>query len=361
MAADLHEGGVRVLVVDDSAVARGMIVSQLSRDSGIKVVGEAENGVEALKKTLDLKPDLITIDIQMPMMDGLCAIEQIMARNPLPILVLTSLEDADTAFAALSKGALEVMEKPRVGRPFIFLSGKVKALAGVRVPASLGRMQTIPGRRYRGGRETPSPAGPSRGVVAIASSMGGPRALSLILSTLPADLSAPVLVAQHMSEGFTDSMVQWLDRSSRIAVHSAVNGETVCPGRVYVSPSEQNMSVSRTGRIVLSDRRGMDIYRPCCDVLLESVAEVYGSSAIGVILTGMGNDGAEGMSRIREAGGVTIAQDESTSAVFGMPKAAIGKGCISIVLPLDKISAEIVKRLWIGLPAMPSTCGSTSK
>lgn len=360
MPAESHEDEVRVLVVDDSAVARKLIVSQLSRDSGIKVVGEAENGIEGLKKVLDLKPDLVTIDIQMPLMDGLCAIEHIMARNPLPILVLTSLEDADTAFAALSKGALEVMEKPRVDRASMFLAGKVRALAGVRVPVPYRGDPAVPGRRNRGERDALFSDGPSWGVVAIASSMGGPKALSLILSTLPADLKAPILVAQHMSEGFTDSMVQWLDGNSRLAVHTAVHGEVVHPGHVYVSPSERNMSVSRSGGIVLSGRRGMDIYRPCCDVLLESVAESYGSNAIGVILTGMGNDGAQGMLSIREAGGVTIAQDESTSTIFGMPKAAIEKGCINTVLPLDKISAELVKRLWIGLPAMRSTIGSSS-
>jgi two-component system chemotaxis response regulator CheB len=344
MAAGSPEDPVRVLVVDDSPVSRRMIVSQLSRDCGIAVVGEAENGIEALKKVLELKPDLVTIDIQMPLMSGLTAIEQIMARAPLPILVLTALDDAETAFAALAKGALEVMEKPRIDRPSSYLAGKVRVLAGVKVISQIrrDRMARDPGIR----EERTSSPGSTRGVVAIASSTGGPKALSVILSNLPADLRAPVLVAQHMSDGFTDGMVHWLNTNSRLAVHTAVNGEAIYPGRVYIAPSERNMSVSPAGEILLSERRRNEIYRPCCDLLLESVADVYGSSAIGVILTGMGNDGASGMVRIREAGGVTIAQDESSSVIFGMPRAAIERGCVTMVLPLDKIAAELVKRLW---------------
>jgi two-component system chemotaxis response regulator CheB len=351
MAAGSPEDPVRVLVVDDSPVSRKVIVSQLSRDSGISVVGEAENGIEALKKVLELKPDLVTIDIQMPLMGGLAAIEQIMARAPVPILVLTALDDAETAFAALAKGALEVMEKPRSDRPSTYLAGKVRVLAEVRVFSHTRRDRMAREPRTREERASTS-VGSTRGVVAIASSTGGPKALSVILSNLPADLRAPVLVAQHMSAGFTDGMVHWLNTNSRLAVHTAVHGEFISPGRVYIAPSERNMSVSPAGEILLSERRRNDIYRPCCDLLLESVADVYGSSAIGVILTGMGNDGASGMERIREAGGVTIAQDESSSVIFGMPRAAIERGCVTIVLPLDKIAAELVKRLWLDFPAV---------
>jgi two-component system, chemotaxis family, protein-glutamate methylesterase/glutaminase len=357
MAAGSPEDPVRVLVVDDSPVSRRVIISQLSRDSCVAVVGEAQNGIEALKKVLELKPDLVTIDIQMPVMNGLKAIEQIMMQAPVPILVLTALDDAETAFAALAKGALEVMEKPRIDRPSIFLAGKVRVLAGVKVVSPLRRDRIAREPRTRGER-TPSTSGSPRRVVAIASSTGGPKALSVILSSLPADLRAPVLVAQHMSDGFTEGMVHWLNTNSRLAVHTAVHGEVITEGRVYVCPSELNMSVTPSGEILLSERRRHDIYRPCCDVLLESVADVYGSSAIGVILTGMGNDGASGIARIREAGGVTIAQDESSSVIFGMPRAAIEKGCVTIVLPLDKIAAELVKRLWFDCSASPRTDGS---
>jgi len=356
MAAGSPEDPVRVLVVDDSPVARMIIISLLSRDRGIAVVGEAENGIDALKKVLELKPDLVTIDIQMPVMNGFTAIEHIMGQSPVPILVLTALDDAETAFAALAKGALEVMEKPGLDCASTVLAGKIKSLAGVKAVAPVRRDWMARAPRTRDERP-PSPSGATRRVVAIASSTGGPKALSVILSSLPADLKAPVLVAQHMSEGFTDGMVQWLNMNSRLAVHMATHGETITPGRVYVSPSEVNMSVSPAGVIILSERRKHDIYRPCCDVLLESVADVYGSKAIGVILTGMGNDGVSGIARIREAGGVTIAQDESSSVIFGMPKAAIERGCVTIVLPLDKIAPELVKRLWFDGPAVTGADG----
>lgn len=350
MTAGSAENTVRVLVVDDSHISRRVIVSQLSRDKGIAVIGEAENGLQALKMIVELKPDLVTIDIQMPVMNGLTAIEQIMTRAPLPILVLTALDDAETAFAALAKGALEVMEKPHFDRPSAALNAKIKVLAKVKAVSPVRRDWTARTQGSRGER-APSFSSSPRRVVAIASSTGGPRALSVILSSLPADLKAPVLVAQHMCDGFTEGMVQWLDSNSRLAVHTAVHGEPITAGRVYVCPSERNMSVSAAGEIVLSARRKHDIYRPCCDMLLESVADVYASKAIGVILTGMGSDGAAGIARIRKAGGFTIAQDESSSAIFGMPKAAIESGCTTIVLPLDKIAAELVKQLWFDAPA----------
>ncbi len=335
---------VRVLVVDDSPVARRVIISHLRRDRGIAVIGEAENGLEALKKVLELKPDLVTIDIQMPMMSGLVAIERIMELSPLPILVLTALEDAETAFSALAKGALEVVEKPRLESPSSFLAAKIKALAGVKV-ASPVRTKEKAAEAWANGTVKPARPAVSPGVVAIASSTGGARALSVILSSLPADLGAPVLVAQHMSEGFTEGMVQWLNANSRLEVRTAIDGDAVTPGMVHIAPSERNMSITRTGRIRLSERRPEDIYRPCCDLLLESVARVYGSSSIGVILTGMGDDGVRGIACIREAGGFTIAQDENSSVVFGMARAAIERGFVSMILPLDGIAAELVKRL----------------
>jgi len=326
-----------------------MIISHLSPDGGIEVVGEAGNGVEAIRKALELRPDLITIDIEMPAMNGLAVIEQIMTTQPVPILVLTARGDADTAFSALAKGALEVMEKPGPHTPSALLTKKVRLLAGVKVITHI-RRDRRPHETTIRGTAAPAARGPVSGVVAIASSTGGPRALSVILSGLPADLPAPVLVAQHMAEGFTEGMVGWLNMSSRLAVHLGSPGTLIEPGRVYISPSDRNMAVGAQGEILLLERRSGEIYRPSCDVLLESVAAVYGPVCVGVILTGMGSDGVSGMARIRAAGGFTVAQDEKSSVVFGMPKAAIDRGCIDIVLPLDKIAAELVKRLWHVFP-----------
>ncbi|MDD2320778.1 MAG: chemotaxis-specific protein-glutamate methyltransferase CheB [Geobacteraceae bacterium] len=337
---------IRVVVVDDCVAARRVIISQLSCDSGIVVAGEAGNGLEALKMVLDLKPDLVTIDMEMPVMGGLSAIEQIMARSPVPILVLTARDDADAAFSALAKGALEVLEKPRADRLGTSLARKIRMLAGVSLASHLRKDRNPQGSLSRLSR-TPSPRVSLRGVVAIASSTGGPKALSVILSSLPPDLPAPILIAQHMSEGFTEGMANWLNMNSRLAVHIATEGTAIVPGNVYISPSERNMRVGLDGMLLLEERQLNEIYRPSCDHLLSSVARVYGKRSIGVILTGMGSDGSLGMARIRAAGGATIAQDERSSVIFGMPKAAIDSGCIDLVLPLDKISAELVKRLWI--------------
>jgi len=187
-------------------------------------------------------------------------------------------------------------------------------------------------------------------VVAVASSTGGPRALSAILSGLPADFPAAVLVAQHMAEGFCPGMVEWLDSCSRLPVSLGGHGTVIEPGRVYVSPSEANMTVGPDRRLLLAERSPGEIYRPSCDALLGSAADAFGPSCVGVILTGMGSDGAAGMEKIRASGGVTIAQDQGSSVVFGMPKAAIDRGCIDLVLSLEKIAAELVKRLWRPFP-----------
>lgn len=344
---------IRVLVIDDTSAARNVIVSQLATDTGIEVVGEAGTGVEAIRKVRELRPDLVTIDIEMPVMSGLSVIEQIMTSQPVPILVLTARGDADTAFAALAKGALEVMEKPGAGSPAAPLTKKVRLLAGIRVITHI-RRDRKPHETTMRGVPAPLPRRAANGVVTIASSTGGPRALSVILSGLPRDLSAPVLVAQHMSEGFCEGMVDWLNTSSRLAVQMGSPGAFIEPGRVYVSPAERNMAVGPDGGIILMERRPGEIYRPSCDTLLASAADVYGASCVGVILTGMGSDGVAGMEKIRAAGGVTIAQDEKSCVVFGMPKAAIEKGCIDLVLSLDKIAAELVKRLWHTFPGQGS-------
>nr|HOP40654.1 chemotaxis protein CheB [Geobacteraceae bacterium] len=244
MTSPLSSGKISVLVVDDSPVARRLIIGQLSRDSDIVVAGEAENGLEALRMVMDLKPDLVTIDIEMPLMGGLAAIEQIMARRPVPILVLTARDDADVAFAALAKGALEVMEKPRADHPGSTLAARVKALAGISLDSLLRKDRKPLGLQVRHER-LHSPRVSLRGVVAIASSTGGPRALTVILSTLPPDLPAAVVVAQHMSEGFTEGMVNWLAVNSRLPVQTAGEGTDLAPGNVYIAPSERNMQVGR--------------------------------------------------------------------------------------------------------------------
>ena len=322
---------IKVLVVDDSSTARDAIQAILSSDEDIKVLATAADGVEAIDLVPKLRPDLITLDINMPRMNGIEAIQHIMAYNPTPILVVTSNQDAGIAFESLSKGALEV-----VGRPSLSDDGeceefieKVKLLAKIKV------ITHVSGKRKKSEGE--------RGeIVAIGSSTGGPQALSKILSSFPSNLSAAVLIVQHISEGFTDGLVKWLKNLSGIEVKEACKDDIISPGLAYVAPTGHHMEVANGGKISLTDGPLIEGQRPSADVLLSSVGKKYGSRCIGVILTGMGSDGARGIKAIKDCGGATIAQDEESSVVFGMPKAAIELGAVDKVLSLDSIAGEVL-------------------
>lgn len=337
-------GQIRVVVADDSSFAREVINAVLSTDSEIKVVGEAANGREAVEKVLELKPDIVTMDIEMPVMDGLEAIERIMASFAVPILVVTTRGDAHTAYAAISKGALDLVVKPEVNldgaREFI---DKIKMLSKIKVITHMKGKKSI--REPKELKKPEFSGGMSDRIVAIASSTGGPEALSIILSSLPGNFPCPIVIAQHISDGFVSGMVEWLKRIVKLNIKVAVEGETLCPGTVYFSPSEKHMEITNSKSVAFVARHSKDIYRPSCDVLLSSVARVYGSMGVGVILTGMGSDGVLGIKKIKEANGDTIAQDEKSSVVFGMPKVAIDSGCIDKILSIDEIAAELVLRM----------------
>lgn len=342
-------GQIRVLVVDDSSFVRELITTILSTDKDIKVVGEAANGQEAVEKARELKPDIVTMDIEMPVMNGLDAIELIMASNALPILVVTTSGDAKIAYEAIAKGALDLVVKPEVNlegaREF---TEKVKLLAGVKVLTHIGGSKKIFEFKERKKTMTcPAVSDRPDRIVAIASSTGGPEALCTVLSGLPEKFPCPIVIAQHISDGFVPGLVDWLKRASKMDVRLAGEGP-LSAGIVYVSPTEKHMSVTAAKNIVLIERQPKDIYRPSCDVLLSSVAYAYGARAVGVILTGMGSDGVMGMSRIKQAGGTTIAQDEKTSIVFGMPKVAIEKHCVDKILPISTISGELIELICNG-------------
>ncbi|MHB8880566.1 MAG: chemotaxis-specific protein-glutamate methyltransferase CheB [Thermodesulfovibrionales bacterium] len=333
---------VGVLIVDDSVLVRNLIRAIIEMDQEMEVLGEASNGLEAIERVRELRPDIVTMDIEMPVMDGLQAIERIMAETAVPILVVTSRGDAKTAYTAISKGALDLVLKPalnaEVAHEFV---EKLKLMSKVRViPHISGRrvhMHNVAAGTPDFGEDS------SDRIVAIASSTGGPDALSIILSRLPEKFPMPLVIAQHISDGFVSGMVGWLKSLSRIGIKVAEDGEHLRPGMAYVCPPENHMRVDPSKRIVYVERQEKDIYRPSCDVLLSSVAAAFGNKAVGVILTGMGSDGVEGMKRIRAAGGRTIAQDEKTSIIFGMPKLAIESGCIDAVVPLEAIGSEIIR------------------
>lgn len=345
---------IRVVVTDDSALARDLLRAFLESDNDIEVVGEAANGEEAVRLAVELKPDLITMDLEMPVMGGMEAISEIMATSAVPILVVSSVADAKNAYAAVDRGALDAVSKPELdataGAEFV---AKVKMLSQVRVITHIrSRFSAKPPAAaahptFAASSPTVVPPDNQR-VFAIASSTGGPQALVLILGLLPLDFPCPVLISQHISDGFAPGMAQWLAGACKLPVRLAREGEAVMPGTVYISPSEANLVVTPSRRITLAPRLPGEIYHPTCDVLLGSVAAVYGHRSVGIILTGMGSDGARGMEKIRQAGGTTLAQDEASSVIFGMNKVAIDRGGVQQVLPVDGIP-QAMRRL-AGLP-----------
>jgi two-component system chemotaxis response regulator CheB len=338
---------IRVLICDDSLVAREMLAQILSSDPDIEVVGTATNGQEAIDAVARLKPDLITMDIHMPKMDGLQATERIMAYTPTPILVVSSSvygEGMGRAFDALAIGALEVIKKPEpkdwaaldaIGRDVI---RRVKILSKVRV------ITHIRGRRSpQHGPSAPEPIQPSGGkvqLVAIGSSTGGPSALLNVLGRLSADFPVPIVIAQHIADGFVPGLATWLDAGSKIKVMPAEDGQMIQAGVAYIAATGTNLEVD--GRTVRFSRPGAgQLYIPSADTLFDSVALSYADRALGVLLTGMGMDGARGLKAMFDRGAPTICQDEATSTVFGMPKAAIDFGAARMVLPVHEIAAEM--------------------
>lgn len=334
---------IRVLIADDSSLARGLLRCLLEAEPGIEVVGEACNGRQAVEMVQALRPSLVTMDLEMPVMGGLQAIEAIMCTRAVPILVVSSVADAQGALQAVAHGALDVVGKPDYGSgDAAAFVAKVRLLAGVSVITRM-RARPEPGAATPAQAPSPVPAGTPalRGgepVFAIAASTGGPQALAAILPALGRDFPCPVLVAQHISDGFAQGMVDWLAALCPLPVRLAHQGDVLVPGTIHVSPSEHDLAVVPGERLALRARVHGCVYRPSCDVLLTSVAQVFGARAIGIILSGMGHDGAAGLAAIRAAGGHTLAQDEASSVVYGMNRVAIERGAAAQVLPLAALA-----------------------
>lgn len=337
---------IRILIVEDSPTLRMLLKLVLESDPDIQVVGTAVNGEEGVRMALALKPDLITMDIRMPVMDGFEATRRIMEQRPTPIVVISSnVERSDMmiTFNAIKAGALEVLDKAAGlgqadgGAARARLITTVKLMADVKVI-----------RRYRS-QQTAS-SGTSLGaasarvysLLAIGASTGGPAALNTLLRELPAGFALPVVVVQHMTIGFTAGLVAWLQLESALPIKLAEDGERICPGTIYFAPDDTHIELIGRNVVGLNKMPPVNHVRPSATILFESVARVCGSEAIGVLLTGMGEDGARGLMAIRDRGGATIAQDEATSAVYGMPKAAVELGAVDQVLPLPQISGAVL-------------------
>ncbi len=400
-------GPVRVLVVDDSAFMRKMLTQIVATGPGIEVVGTARDGEDALEKLDTLRPDVITLDVEMPHMDGITFLERLMQKRPLPVVMISSLtaEGAEVTLACLQRGAVDFVLKPSgsislniatVGEEIV---AKVRSAARARVqppsalslsrslrpvslPGSAAHPQPTPGASQARhdklpGKSAPLSATPLRGseasataahtpvhsagavsgnggpermdrdtiVVAIASSTGGPAALQEVLPRLPADLNAAYLVVQHLPPSFTRSLATRLDHASGLTVREAEAGDVPQRGLVLIAPGGHHLELDAKGRIALNDDPPLWGVRPAADVMMRAVAAHYGKHALGVVLTGMGCDGALGVKAIHAAGGLCLAQDEATCVVYGMPRAAAETGALAQVVPLTDMAAAIARQI----------------
>ena len=335
---------VRVLVVDDSALMRKLIPQILQTDSSIEVVGTAMDGNFGLRKIDELKPQVVTLDLEMPGMGGLDMLKEIMRRHRLPVIVVSShsTQGASVTLQALSLGAFDFVAKPndvsaRMPQIAAELIGKIKAAA-----QSRGVTVKPVGVTQRSGQKAPLDAKkiPTK-VVAIGVSTGGPQALQYVFSQLPSDFPGTIVVVQHMPEGFTEMFARRLDESCSIRVKEAQSGDVLLAGRALICPGSRHLKVKRLplGDVaVLSDEARVNGHRPSADVLFRSLADEFGPKGIAVLMTGMGDDGAQGMGAVKAAGGMTIAQSEESCVVYGMPKAAIDRGFAVRVVGLDVLS-----------------------
>lgn len=343
---------IRVLVVDDSALMRKLIPAILARDPSIEVVGTAMDGAFALKKIEELRPDVVTLDLEMPRMDGLETLRLIMRRAPIPVILFSthSKEGAYSTLKALALGAVDFIAKPTdaaaghleaIADQLIEKIKVAKRAVGRKLPPAV--VAVDPPELKKGSR---SSLPPNR-IIAIGISTGGPNALQFVLSQIPADFPASILVVQHMPEGFTEMFARRLDECCAVDVQEAKSGDLLLAGRVLICPGNRHMMVRRMPRgdmAVLSDGPPVNGHRPSVDVMFHSVAQEFGLTAVGILMTGMGEDGAEGLGAIKAAGGMTVAQSEDTCVVSGMPRAAILKGHANKIVPLDTMGAFLVNQ-----------------
>ncbi|MFQ5458034.1 MAG: chemotaxis response regulator protein-glutamate methylesterase [Myxococcota bacterium] len=352
---------VRVLVVDDSAYNRRTITKILERSPFIEVVGTGRDGEEALRRAIELQPDIITLDLEMPKLDGFSFLRVLMSRQPTPVLVVSGRNEGENVFKALELGAVDFVAKPTRGISSELenigeeLLSKVLSIKQLRLENAQHQFD-FTANRPEGRRVAPKEAVAAAAgeppwepgafkLFAIGSSTGGPGAITSVLSSLPKNLPAALLVAQHMPRGFTRPFAERLDRFTALDVREACDGEIITPGRVFVAPGGTNLTVRRRGTevlTVLTEKNNVDRYVPSVNALLQSAAVTYGPECVAVILTGMGDDGMDGVRAVKKHNGYAIAESAETSVIFGMPRKVISTGVVDRVLPLWEISDAIV-------------------
>ena len=357
---------VRVLVVDDSALMRKLIPQIIETDSSIQVVGTAMDGNFGLKKIEELKPQVVTLDLEMPRMGGLDMLKEIMRRYSLPVIVVSShsTEGASVTLQALAMGAFDFIAKPsdvsaRMPEIARDLISKIKAAAhcrGVNIPI-------VPGMVKVGDKRAPDLSQQATRFIAIGVSTGGPQAMQYLLGELPADFPGSIVVVQHMPEGFTEMFARRLDESCRVSIKEAQSGDLLVPRRVLICPGNRHIKMKRLplgNIVVLSDEAKVNGHRPSVDVLFQSLAQDFGDQGTAVLMTGMGDDGAQGMGMVKAAGGTTIAQSERSCVVFGMPKAAIEKGFADRVVDLEAMANTLQVNCMTNRGGFRSDCSGRS-
>lgn len=334
-----------VLVVDDSAFMRRLVASIIEAEPTLTVAGTARDGREAVEKVVQLRPDVVTLDVEMPGTNGFAALEQIMKLRPTPVIMVSSLtkEGAEATIRCLELGAIDFLPKPTTHFMADADTIAQELVAKIRAAASASVGKAATGRFAPASRVTNRAHAARTKCVFIAASTGGPKALTAVVPKLPADLGVPVVIVQHMPTGFTRALATRLDSASAIQVVEAEHGQILRPNVAYVAPGWTHMEIQGTGRVAIVDGPAVNGVKPAADVTLNSLCDLYGPGVCGVVLTGMGKDGAAALKRLHALGGWTIAEAEETCVVYGMPRAAVQCGAAELVLPLHEIAPEIAR------------------
>jgi two-component system chemotaxis response regulator CheB len=336
---------IRVLIAEDSKTVRQLLVSILTAEPEFQVVGEASNGVEAVELAQRLRPDVISMDIHMPVLDGFEATKEIMSLAPTPIVIVTSRAahgDVELSLDATRAGALHVLRTPDSPGAPDFAARRAEFVSMLRAMAAV---KVVRRRTITAAPRVPAPSGRVRRdavhVIAIAASTGGPAALQQILMMLPRDFPLPILIVQHIAVGFCDGLADWFGRSSNLRVKVACHDEPLAPRTAYIAPDHVHLGVSRDARVILSDGTPIGGFRPSATYLFRTAASSFGAGVAAVILTGMGRDGVEGLREVRTAGGIVLAQDEASCVVYGMPGEAVRAGLVDEVLPVHAVAHRL--------------------
>jgi two-component system chemotaxis response regulator CheB len=344
---------IKVLVVDDSPTVQELMKYILTSDKDIEVIGIANNGIEALKFLEKRKPDVITMDVNMPFMNGIEATERIMETNPVPIIMVTALldsTDVEITFKAIQAGAVSVIEKPVSVRDVNYknrcksIIDNVKLMSEIKVVKRKLRRSSINSNKLLQIDAKVNDNFAGKKIVVLGVSTGGPAILKTIFSKLTERINVPILVVQHITPGFINGLVEWLKQSTKPPIHIATNGISVLPGHIYFAPDDYHMEIMENGKILLSKEEKINGLRPTVSHLFNSAANAYGKNTIGILLSGMGRDGAQELKLLKELGAVTVAQDKESSVVYGMPGEAVKINAATYILSIEKI-AELLNEL----------------